>query len=125
ADAPALWLDVVHKGVKLKFRKAVVEHWGVPHLYAVLLSTIVGVTLLVFMITRVKVVWIAAVISFVYGVLVILPGVLVFKLWRWLGSFASATIDVSSEQKVISTRSISSCATRCIWEAFSYLLVYV
>ena len=83
-NQPSLWLDIQHKGVRLEFRAVHNEFWGVPQPYAVLVGTALGLIFLGIVVRLVAAVWIAAVACFLYGVLVLVPGALTIRLWRWL-----------------------------------------
>ena len=52
--------------------------------YAVLVGTALGLIFLGIVVRLVAAVWIAAVACFLYGVLVLVPGALTIRLWRWL-----------------------------------------
>ncbi len=86
---PSIWLDILHKGVKVKFRVAHDEFLGVPRPFAVLAGAAMGVPLLAVFTAIVNSVWIAATLSFLYGLLVVVPGAISIKLWRrlreWFG----------------------------------------
>ena len=79
---PSLWLDVLHKGLRLKFRVVHNEFWGVPQPAAALLGTAVGFVFLAVVIGLVDTVWLAATLSLLYGLVVLVPGALLIKAWR-------------------------------------------
>ena len=81
---PSVWLDILHKGVKVKFRVAHEEFLGTPRPAAALVGAALGVPFLAVVIALVNIVWIAAALSFLYGLLVVVPGAFSIKLWRWL-----------------------------------------
>ncbi len=81
---PSLWADVVHKGVKLKFRIAHNKFMGISQPYAALVGMIIGLIIVALLISKMDVVWIAATVSFLFGVFIIVPGALVVKLWYWI-----------------------------------------
>ena len=81
---PSLWLDIVHKGVKIKFRVAHNKFMGIPQPAAAIVGGVLGFILLGILIAIVDTVWVAALLSLVYGLLVLVPGALAIKLWRWL-----------------------------------------
>ena len=81
---PAIWLDILHKGIKVKFRVAHEEFLGTPRPSAALAGAALGVPLLAVVITMVNTVWMAAALSLLYGLFVVVPGALSIKLWRWL-----------------------------------------
>ncbi len=81
---PAIWLDVLHKGVKTKFRVAQSEFLGVPQPSAALIGSASGIVFVALVIATVETVWLAAALSFSYGLLVLIPGAYSIRLWRWL-----------------------------------------
>ena len=83
-NQPTIWLDVVHKGVKLQFRVPQNEVLGVPQPMAALIGAILGFVLVGIIITFVQTVWIAALVSFIYGFLAQLPGAYAIRMWRGL-----------------------------------------
>ncbi len=84
---PSLWLDILHKGVKVKFRVAHNKFMGVSQHSAAIVGSLLGLVFLAFVIVFINTVWIAAVISFIYGLLVLVPGALAIKLWRSLRDY--------------------------------------
>ena len=84
---PSLWLDIVHKGVKIKFRVAHNKFMGVPQPSAAIVGSLLGLVLLGVVIAFVDTVWVAALFSFIYGLLVLVPGALSIKFWRWLRDY--------------------------------------
>ena len=81
---PSIWLDILHKGVKVKYRVAHEEFLGTPRPAAALVGAGLGVLFLAVVIAIVNTVWIAAVLSFLYGLLVVVPGAFSIKLWQRL-----------------------------------------
>jgi len=81
---PSIWLDVVHKGVRLRFSPPQNEIFGVPQPRAALIGVVIGFVLLGVIIAMVQTVWIAALCSFAYGLVAQLPGAWTVKLWRYL-----------------------------------------
>jgi hypothetical protein len=84
---PSLWLDIVHKGVKIKFRVAHNKFMGVSQPSAAIVGSLLGFVLLGIVIAFVDTVWVAALISLIYGLLVLVPGALSIKLWRWFRDY--------------------------------------
>lgn len=83
-NQPSIWLDIVHKGLKLKFRVPQNHILGVAQPRAALVGVLLGVTLVGFVVVFVQSVWVAAVLSLAYGFVAQLPGALIVKGWRWL-----------------------------------------
>lgn len=88
-NQPTVWLDVLHKGVKVRFRVPQPQTLGVPQPTAALLGVAIGLILLGYIIAFVSTLWVAAVLALVYGFIAQVPGALVVRLWRrmkeWLG----------------------------------------
>ena len=81
---PTLWLDVLHKGVKLKFRTPQTEFFGVSQRSAAIVGASSALVFLGIVVVLVDTAWLAAVVSLIYGLVVLIPGALLVKLWRWL-----------------------------------------
>ena len=81
---PTIWLEALHKGVKVKFRPARNEILGVPQPTAVWVEMALGFVFLVILIKFVHVLWLAAFLAFVYGLFAQIPGIVLIKVWRWL-----------------------------------------
>ena len=76
---PAIWLDVLHKGVRCKFRPEQDQFAGVSQPTAALVGTLVGLTLVVLILMYVSNPPIAAILSYLIGLLAILPGAFTIK----------------------------------------------
>ena len=61
---PAIWLDILHKGVKTKFRVPQPEFLGVPQFSAVQVGTALGFVVVALVIATVETLWLAAVLPF-------------------------------------------------------------
>lgn len=81
-DQPTIWLDVLHKGIKCKFRIAKNQILGVPQPEAALAGTLVGLAAVVFVIVYAESVPFAALLSFLIGWLVLVPGAYTVKALR-------------------------------------------
>jgi hypothetical protein len=79
---PSIWVDVLHKGVKCKFRIAQNMIFGVPQNDAAIIGTIFGLIAVVLIITFINSVLISAFISFIIGLAVVIPGAFTLKLFR-------------------------------------------
>lgn len=82
SEIPNIWLSATIKGVKIKFQVPQNQVYGIPQPRAVLVGTIVGFILLVPLVLFVKTTWIVALISILYGLLVVIPGVFIIKAYR-------------------------------------------
>ena len=81
---PSIWLDILHTGVKTKYRVAQPEYLGVPQFTATRVGSVLGILAVALVVASVETLWLAAVLSFLFGLLVLLPGVACIKLWRRL-----------------------------------------
>ena len=79
---PTIWLDILHKGVKTEIRVAKPEFLGVPQVYAARIGSASGIVVVALVIATVEALWLAAVLSFLYGLFVLFPGAAAIKLWR-------------------------------------------
>ncbi len=84
---PSIWLDVLHKGVKLKFRIPQNQVFGVAQNHAALIGVIFGFILIGGIVAFIDSVPIAALTALVYGFVAQLPGALVIRGWRLLREF--------------------------------------
>jgi hypothetical protein len=88
-NQPSIWLDVLHKGVRHRFRVPQNQILGVPQPRAALAGVVLGFVLLGVLIATVETVWIAAVCSLLYGLIAQVPGAWVIRAWRatrdWFG----------------------------------------
>lgn len=81
---PTIWLDIVHKGVRLQYRAATSVFLGVSTSRAAWVGIIIGSALLVFIFAFVSSVWIAAVIAYVLGLVALINGAIIVRAWRWI-----------------------------------------
>ena len=86
-DPPTIWLEVIHKGLKVKFRNPQPMILGVPHTTAALIGGLLGLMFVVCLIIFVKTLWIVAISSFIFGYLVIIPGAYFLKACKWMKDF--------------------------------------
>ena len=87
-NSPTIWLDVLQKGVKVKFRAPRVQFLGVDQPQAALVGSVVGLLITLVLLLFVPSVWVVALCAFVVGLIAQLPGVWVIKSWRKLrGAF--------------------------------------
>jgi len=87
SDDPRIWLEVLHKGVRLKPRAASQLFLGVPQSAAALAGTLLGIFVLIVIVRTVNATWLAALLAMIYGLVVLLPGVLLVRGWRFLRDF--------------------------------------
>ena len=86
-NQPSIWLDVIQKGIKLEFRVAHNQTLGVAQPTAALVGSIIGLFIVGVIVCFVHTIWLAAIVSFVYGLFAQIPGALAVKAWRWLQHF--------------------------------------
>jgi len=81
-EQPTIWLDVLHKGVKCKFRVAQNQFLGVPQPTAALVGTLVGLIAVGFVVIYIESLPIVALLSFFLGLVVLVPGAYTVKVFR-------------------------------------------
>ena len=81
---PTLWMDIVHKGVRIKLRVPKNEFMGVSQPNAVLVGSALGFLVILAVVIFVEAVWVAAIICMLYGLVVVVPGAACIKSWHWL-----------------------------------------
>ena len=81
---PSIWLDMLHKGIRLEFRPETVQFMGVSDRAASLVGLILGCLLLIPVVVLVDAVWLAALLPFVYGLAVRAVGAALIKAWMRL-----------------------------------------
>ena len=80
---PRIELEVLHKGVRLEFRMNQQQFMGIPLPSATLVGVTLGTLVLLGVILLTDGSWFAASLSFVFGLVVRVPGALAIKAWRW------------------------------------------
>ena len=80
---PRIELEVLHKGVRLESRMNQQQFMGVPLPSATLVGLALGTLFLSGVILITDVIWVAASLSFVFGLVVRVPGALAIKTWCW------------------------------------------
>lgn len=79
---PTIWLDIVHPGVKIRFRVPQQQVLGTPQPVAALIGAALGVPFLLVVVALTDVAWVAAIVCLLYGVCVVVPGAYCIKAWR-------------------------------------------
>lgn len=79
---PTIWLDIVHPGVKTRFRVPHQQFLGTPQPIAALIGAALGVPFLLVVVALTDVAWAAGVLCLLYGVCVVFPGAYFIKAWR-------------------------------------------
>ena len=88
-ENPNLWLDIVHKGAKLKFRVRQEELLGIPQRAAGLAGAALSAIVYGFAVWQMDSVWAAAGLCLLFALVAPIPGALLLKLFRstrnWIG----------------------------------------
>ena len=79
---PNIWVDVLHKGIKCKFRIARNMVFGVQQPAAALVGTAVGIVAVILVAIFISNSQVTAILSFIIGLLVLIPGALTIRLLR-------------------------------------------
>ena len=80
---PTLAIDIVHKGVRVKLRTPDRTIMGVSQVHATSVGVVVGLLVLGAVILYVDTIWIGSIICMLYGFMVVVPGALCIRSWRW------------------------------------------
>lgn len=83
-NQPSIWLDVLHRGVKLEYGIRHNQTLGIPQPTAGWIGLIIGIFLVVTICSIFYSVWLCSVISFGYGLFAQIFGALAVKVWRKL-----------------------------------------
>ena len=83
---PSLWLEIVHKGVRLEFRPPQPQFMGVATTRAACAGVLLGIGFLAAITRFIDVLWVAAAASLAFGLIAQVPGALAIRLGRWLRS---------------------------------------
>ena len=89
-NQPTIWLDILHKGIKLNFRVAHNKIFNVSQPIAAVVGVLIGIIILGIIIFSVNAIWLAALLSFIYGLFAQIPGAFTVKLWRGLKQLLSS-----------------------------------
>lgn len=84
---PTLCLEIIHKGVKLKFNVIQQEIFGIPKLLATIFCLILSAIFFVIVVIFIDKAWLAAVLCLVFGLVALIPGAYVIRAFRWIRSF--------------------------------------
>ena len=79
---PSIWLDIQHAGVNCKFKPPGVHVIGVARSKAILVGSLVGVVTVVILASAIESDLFVALLSFLIGWLVLLPGIGIVKVLR-------------------------------------------
>ena len=83
ANLPELTLEILHPGVKVRFREVPQQFMGVPQPPAALMGTLSGLVVVGMIANLVESVTAAAILGYLYGVVVLIPGAIILRTWKW------------------------------------------
>ena len=81
-EQPEIWLDVLHKGVRCKFRPLQDQFMGESKPTATLVGNMIGMLALGLLLIFVENTLTAAIFSYIIGVTIVLPGIYAIKIHR-------------------------------------------
>lgn len=81
-NEPSIWVDILHPGVRIDYRVVSQQFWGVPQPAAALIGLVTGVGVIALIAALISSLPLAATLSFLYGVIVVIPGALLIRAWR-------------------------------------------
>jgi hypothetical protein len=79
---PTIWVSVLEKGVKLKYKLPKRSIFGVPQPNAAIAGLFMGIVVIIFLGLFIKSNWIAIIIALIYGLIAQLPGAYIIKFLR-------------------------------------------
>jgi len=82
SNQPTIWLDILHKGIRLKYGVVNNKIYNVSQPTAALAGIIMGIIVVGIIITYIKTLWLGVIISLVYGLFAQIPGAFTIKLWQ-------------------------------------------
>ena len=83
-DLPFIFVEVVHPGVRVKYRVVPQQFLGVPQPAAALTGTLSGILVVALIVSFVQSVTVASILAFSYGAFAMIPGALMLRAWRWV-----------------------------------------
>ena len=81
-EQPAIWLEILQKGINCKFRISQRLFMGVPQPTAALVGSVIGFIGICVILYYVNNFWLAGLLSYVIGLLVLFPGAITVKTYR-------------------------------------------
>lgn len=87
--APSIWLDMLHPGVTLKFRVAPYTIYGVPQFDAARAGVVIGSMVVGLVIAYIDSLWLAAIITFLFGLFAQIPGAYMIKVYHKIKEWIS------------------------------------
>ena len=83
SQQPTLWIDCEHEGLKMKFKTLPPNYiWNEPQPSCALCGLLSAIIVIPLIMTYVSSVTWVAVWSFLYGAFLILPGVIIYKMYK-------------------------------------------
>lgn len=77
---PSIWIDILHKGVKLEFRISHSKVFGVSQPLAALVGLLIGIFVVVLINFNINSIWLATSITFIYGLIAQIPGAFTVRI---------------------------------------------
>ncbi|MFK5949690.1 MAG: hypothetical protein QM500_13085 [Methylococcales bacterium] len=81
-EQPKIWLEILQKGINCKFRISQQLFMGVPQPTAALVGSIIGFIGICAILYYVSNFWLAGILSYIIGLLVLFPGAIIVKTYR-------------------------------------------
>lgn len=81
-EQPTIWLEILQKGIKCKFRIAHQLFMGVPQPTAALVGSAIGFVAIGLILFYVNSFWLTGLLSYVIGLFALIPGVFAVKSYR-------------------------------------------
>lgn len=86
-NQPLIWVDILHKGVKLKFRGPQNQVLGVAQPQAALIGSLLGFLFVGVIIASLNSASVTTTLALIFGLFAQVPGALFIRAWRWLREF--------------------------------------
>jgi len=81
-EQPAIWLEILQKGIKCKFRIAHPLFMGVPQPLAAFVGSLIGFIAVLFLLFLSNNIFIVGILSYAIGLIVLVPGALAIRGYR-------------------------------------------
>lgn len=81
-EQPRIWVEILQKGIKCKFRIAHPLFMGVPQPSAALVGSAIGFVAIGIMLFYINGLWLAGILSYVVGLTVLFPGACAIKFYK-------------------------------------------
>lgn len=81
-EEPTIWLEILQKGICCKYRIAHQQFMGVPQPTAALVGSVVGFIAIILILLYTSNLWVAGILSYIIGLVVLVPGACTIKIYR-------------------------------------------